>query len=118
MLPLGLISGSLQIILIIFLAVLLSTIFGLALLGFNFQSLFERGLVNLFFFWETTSMKKLVKENLIAHKKRNQLTALIYSLTVGSSILFIVLTNLLMTVLDKRAGYIGATIAIEGSPYK
>jgi len=44
--------------------------------------------------WEKKSMILLIRKNLVAHKKRNKLTALIYALTLGSTIFLIVAANL------------------------
>jgi hypothetical protein len=76
---------------------------GLTILAFNFQSLFEIGvLYALFGWWEKSSMIILVRKNLIAHKKRNKLTSLIYALTLGSTIFLIVATNLVVSVINSN----------------
>jgi hypothetical protein len=81
-------------ILQILFAILLGMIFGLTLLSFNFQSLFEVVIVKLCLFWESESMKALIRKNLIAHKQRNKYTAIIFSLTLGSMIFLVVSANL------------------------
>jgi len=44
--------------------------------------------------WEKKSMILLIRKNLVAHKHRNNLTALNYALTLGSTIFLIVAANL------------------------
>ncbi len=46
--------------------------------------------------FEKKSMKKLVLNNLTAHKMRNKLTAIIYSLSIGFTIFMIVAYKLIM----------------------
>ena len=58
-------------------------------------------MLHLFLFWEKSSMKDLVLKNLITHKYRNKLTAIIYSLTLGSMIFLIVVANLQITIITK-----------------
>ena len=43
-------------------------IFGLTLISYNFQYLFEYLVVKILLCWERQSMKKLILKNLIAHK--------------------------------------------------
>ena len=39
--------------------------------------------MHLFLFWETKAMKTVLRKNMIAHKRKNQLTAIIYALVLG-----------------------------------
>ncbi len=93
-LPLGLITQSLGLILIIFLIILLGMITGLTLFASNFQGFLEKIYVYLFFFWEKKSMRALLRTNLKAHKDHNFLTSIIYSLTLGCAIFLLVTANL------------------------
>lgn len=47
-------------------------------------------MVYLTLFWEKPSMRAMVLKNLVAHKLRNRLTAIIYSLALGFIIFLIV----------------------------
>lgn len=89
-LPLSLLSFDFGMILRIFFFILLGMLFGLCLLAINFQRVLEVLLVYIFLCWETPSMRVLVLKNLTAHKMRNKLTALIYSLSLGFIIFLIV----------------------------
>lgn len=44
-------------------------------------------------------MKLMILKNLIAHKQKNQTTAIIYSLTLGCIIFLIVMLNLQVIIL-------------------
>jgi hypothetical protein len=66
-------------------------ILGLVLLAFNFQKMIEIFLTYLLFFWERKSMKLLIIKNLDLHRQKNKMTAIIYSLTLGT-IIFILVT--------------------------
>jgi len=89
-LPLSLLSFNFALILRIFFFILLGMLFGLSLLALNVQSLLEIALTYILLFFEKKSMKQLVLKNLIAHKLRNRLTAIIYSLALGFIIFLIV----------------------------
>lgn len=89
-LPLSLLSFDLGLILKMFFFILLGMLFGLCLFAVNLQRLLEIGLTYLFLFWEKKSMKKMLLNNLKAHKLRNKLTAIIYSLALGFIMFLIV----------------------------
>ena len=55
----------------------------------------------------------MVTTNLIAHKERNQLTSIIYSLTLGSMIFLVVCSNLMVSMMATWGGYSDASIVIE-----
>jgi len=94
LLPLGLLTVNLTLILYIFFFILIGMIFGLVLLAFNFQSTIELFFSSLLFFWERKSMKLMILKNLTLHREKNKLTAIIYSLTLGTIIFIIVALNL------------------------
>lgn len=68
LLPYSLLQLNLTLLLGIFFAILLGMIFGLTLISYNFQYLFEYLVVKLMLFCERKSMKQLILKNLIAHK--------------------------------------------------
>lgn len=68
LLPYSLLQLNLTLLLGIFFAILLGMIFGLTLISYNFQYLFEYLVVKILICWERQSMKKLILKNLIAHK--------------------------------------------------
>ena len=93
-LPLGLLSMNLGMILSIFFAILLGMMAGLTLLATNLQGILEVILVYVFFFWESKSMRALLRKNLGAHKQRNFLTSIIYALTLACIIFLLVTASL------------------------
>lgn len=68
LLPYSLLQLNLTLLLGIFFAILLGMIFGLTLISYNFQYLFEYLVVKILLCWERQSMKNLILKNLIAHK--------------------------------------------------
>jgi len=68
LLPYSVLQLNLTLLLGIFFAILLGMIFGLTLISYNFQYLFEYLVVKILLCWERQSMKKLILKNLIAHK--------------------------------------------------
>ena len=94
LLPLGLLTMNLTLVLYIFFGILMGMIFGLVLIAFNFQSSIELFFTYLLFFWERKSMRLLIKKNLTLHREKNKLTAIIYSLTLGTIIFIVVALNL------------------------
>lgn len=93
-LPLAIIKLNLGLLLSIFFSILLCMLLGLTLLATNLQGLLEVFFIYLFFFWEKTSMRTLLRKNLGAHKKRNSLTSIIYALTLGCIIFLLVSASL------------------------
>lgn len=68
-------------------------------------------LTYVFLFYERESMKLLVLKNLTAHKLRNMMTSIIFSLALGFIIFLIVAYNLQIKMsqliaLQRRGGYI------------
>jgi len=94
LLPLSLLAGNLTLILYVFFFILIGMILGLVLLAFNFQKVFEVCLTYLLFFWERKSMRLLIMKNLNLHRQKNKMTAIIYSLTLGTIIFILVTLNL------------------------
>jgi len=69
-------------------------IVGLSILAFNLQGILEWIMSNVLLCWEKTSMKGLLRKNLIAHKERNKLTSIIYSLTLACVMFLVTSLNL------------------------
>ena len=94
-LPLSMLSMNFSLILRIFFLILLGMLFGLTLLSFNLQRLLEVTLVYGFLgIFEKESMRMLVLKNLTAHKMRNKMTSIIFSLALGFIVFLIVSYNL------------------------
>ena len=94
LLPLALLTMNLTLLLDIFFLILLGMIFGLTLLAHTLQQVLEWITVHVLLFFERKSMKQMIVKNLIAHKIRNSLTSIIYSLTLGCLIFLVVMLNL------------------------
>ena len=101
--PLALLSLDMAGMLGIFLFVLSGLICGLSVLAYNFQGFLEALFTKLFLFWETKAMKLMVLKNLDAHRPRNKVTALIYSVSLGFILFLIVSSNLVLSSTQKEA---------------
>jgi hypothetical protein len=104
-------SMNFKLILRIFFMILLGMLFGLTLLSFNLQRLFEVVLTYVLLFFEKQSMRLLVLKNLTAHKLRNKMTSIIFSLALGFIVFLIVSYNLQirsssLIVLRRRGSYL------------
>jgi hypothetical protein len=93
-LPLAMLSMNFALILKIFFFILIGMLFGLSLLAFNLQRFLEIILTKVFLFFEKASMKQMVTKNLTAHRMRNKMTSIIYSIALGFIIFLIVSYNL------------------------
>lgn len=93
-LPLAMLSFNFALVLQIFFMILVGMLFGLSLLAFNLQRFLEIILCYLFLFWEKSSMRQMVLKNLTAHKMRNKMTSIIYSIALGFIIFLVVSYNL------------------------
>ena len=101
-LPLSLLSFNFKLILEIFFAILLGMLFGLSLLAFNLQRFLEIILTYVFLFWEKKSMRSMIVKNLAAHKVRNKMTSIIYSIALGFIIFLIVSYNMQIKTIELR----------------
>ena len=93
-LPYGLLTFNAALILNIFFIILMGMILGVTLLALNLRGVLEKVLIHTLLVWEKKSMKTLLKKNLIAHKRTNQLTSVIYALSLGCVIFLIVAATL------------------------
>lgn len=91
LLPLALLSLNLTLVMRIFIFILFGMLFALSLIALNTQRIFEILFTHIFLFFEKESLKQMVLKNLTAHRDRNKLTSLIYSLALGF-IIFLVIT--------------------------
>jgi len=82
-LPLALMSMNLSLVSQVIIFILVGLLFALVLLAFNIQPMMERFLSKVFLCFEIKSMRLMAVKNLSAHRNRNQMTALIYSLALG-----------------------------------
>ena len=99
-LPLSMLSFNFKLILEIFFAILLGMLFGLSLLAFNLQRFIEMIFTYVFLFWEKKSMKSMIIKNLAAHKARNKMTSIIYSIALGFIIFLIVSYNMQIKTIE------------------
>jgi hypothetical protein len=108
LLPLALLTLNVSLILIVFTSILLGMLLGLVIVGFNFQSMIEIVVTYFLFFWEHKSMKILILKNLIAHRLKNRMTAVIYSMALGTLIFIIVIANVQIKYVS-QSGYFKQT---------
>lgn len=99
-LPLAFLSMDFGLILMILFAILIGMILGLAMLAFNVQRFLEISLCYALLFWEKPSMRAMIFMNLKAHRHRNKMTSIIYSISLGFLIFLVVAYNLELQVLQ------------------
>lgn len=93
-LPLAMLSFNLALVLRIFFFILFGMLFGLSLLAFNVQRFLEIVLTHILLIFSASSTKQMVLKNLSAHRLRNKMTSIIYSISLGFIIFLIVSYNL------------------------
>ena len=101
LLPLSMLSFNYGMILKIFFFILLGMLFGLSLLAFNIQRFLEIILTYILLCFERKSMKMMVLKNLEAHRPRNKMTSLIYSISLGYIIFNVVSYNLQVKTVEQ-----------------
>ena len=104
------------LILTIFFMILMSLLLGLVLFSVNLQSALEHALLHILLFWEKKSIKILVAQNITAHKKKNQLTAIIYALTLGCIIFLLTSATLQIETINAFDTIAGADIVVSELP--
>jgi len=112
-LPQALLAENASLILDIFFAILIGLILGLTLLTANLRQPFEKLMVYIFFFWESKSMRAILKKNLIAHKGTNKLTSIIYALTLGCVLFLCVSLNLVLNSVTSLTSMPGTDIYVN-----
>ena len=93
-LPVAMLQLNFGLLLTLFFTILMALLLGLVLISVNLQGALEYLLMHLLLFWETKAMKTLLQKNMIAHKQKNRLTAIIYALTLGCIIFLLTSANL------------------------
>ncbi|CEM33325.1 unnamed protein product [Vitrella brassicaformis CCMP3155] len=88
--PLALISFNIALFTNIFFAVLMGMLFGFVVLSLNLEQLVERAVVFIFLWWETTAVKRMVLNNLVAHRLRNRKTTIMYAVALAFIIFLMV----------------------------
>ena len=87
---------------------------GITLFITNLQGLLEIVLMYVLLFWEKSSMRALLRKNLMAHRQRNKLTSIIYSLTLGCIIFLLVSATLQLNVITSLNTLADADIVVKG----
>jgi len=112
-------SFNFSLILRIFFLILLGMLFGLTLLSLNLQRLLEVALTYTLLAWEKQSMRLLILKNLTAHRLRNRMTSIIFSLAIGFIVFLIVSYNLqikssTLINLKRQGSYMVLSTSVEG----
>jgi hypothetical protein len=102
LLPLAFLSFDFGLILMILFGILVGMILGLSMLAFNVQRFLEIVLTYVCLFWEKASMRRMILTNLSAHRHRNKMTSIIYSISLGFLIFLVVAYNLELQVLQQN----------------
>eukprot|EP01065_Artemidia_motanka_P038051 TRINITY_DN4692_c0_g3_i1.p1 TRINITY_DN4692_c0_g3~~TRINITY_DN4692_c0_g3_i1.p1 ORF type:complete len:1141 (+),score=302.14 TRINITY_DN4692_c0_g3_i1:115-3423(+) len=83
MFPLAMLTFNLTLLFYIFFGILLALLFGLILLSLNFEHMLEAALTHVFFFWENPAVRAVVLKNLVAHRRRNRKTTMMYAVSLA-----------------------------------
>ena len=114
LLPLALLSLNLRVFFAVFVALLLSLIIGLVLLASNCQVMTEKLVAGLFLgVWAKSVLRRLALKNLIAHRRRNWKTSIMYSLSLAFIIFIAVASQLeFQTLQYERMREAGSEIVV------
>lgn len=89
LLPKGLINQNVGLLLSVFFTILIGLLFGLILLSYSVQYVFEKLIAYLTLFWINKTDFILTLKNMSAHRFKNRRSSLLYSLSVA----FIIFTS-------------------------
>eukprot|EP00997_Jenningsia_sp_PLL12_P007709 NODE_437_length_1745_cov_105.254127_g368_i0.p1 GENE.NODE_437_length_1745_cov_105.254127_g368_i0~~NODE_437_length_1745_cov_105.254127_g368_i0.p1 ORF type:complete len:543 (+),score=174.78 NODE_437_length_1745_cov_105.254127_g368_i0:24-1631(+) len=81
--PLSLLSFNIMLLFYMFFGLLMCMLLGLVLLALNLESILEHFLSVALFFWENSAIRTLILKNLVAHRKRNRKTTIMYALSLA-----------------------------------
>jgi len=82
-LPYSLMTLNLTLMLFTIFVLLLSMLFGMLILSLSIEGFVQKCLQRLLFFWESRHVYSMVSKNLVAHKRRNRKSALMFSVSLG-----------------------------------
>ena len=80
--------------------ILIGLVGGLSLLAFNLQVFMEALVLKIYMFFEPQYLKLMVRANLKNHRGDNKLTAMVYSIALGSVIFLVVGYSLALKALQ------------------
>ena len=116
--PLALVSTNIALLLNIFFILLLMMLFGLVMISINFQSAVEQLLIFLFFFWEKPTIPQILKKNLMAHRRRNKLTTILYSISLAFIVFLLVSYDVqIQSLLISRNQRHGTLLTVQASSH-
>ena len=101
LLPREMLSYNLDNIARIFMLILIGLVGGLCLLAFNLQVLMEALVLKVYMYFEPQYLKLMVRANLKNHRGDNKLTAMVYSIALGSVIFLVVGYSLALKALQQ-----------------
>ena len=82
--PLSLLSGSVGLLMNMFLVLLLAMLLGLVMLSLNLSQIMERLILYMtLWWWEATAVTRLVSKNLSAHRGRNTQSAVMFAISTA-----------------------------------
>ena len=114
-LPLSLLELNASLILTIFFILLFGMLLGLVLIATNLQPFLEQALIYVVLFWEKHSMRAVLRKNMVSHRKKNRLTAIVYALALGCIIFLITSADLQISLIQDTTALPGADIEVTGS---
>ncbi|KAF8276856.1 hypothetical protein TcBrA4_0123220 [Trypanosoma cruzi] len=81
--PIGLMHMRLGLLFYIFFGILIGMLAGMVLLSLNFERTLQTVSSYIFFFWESAAVFRAFQNCLVAHRKRNRKTTLMYAFSLG-----------------------------------
>jgi ABC-type antimicrobial peptide transport system permease subunit len=113
--PLALLSTNLALLLNLFLLLLAMMMLGLVTLALNAQHMLERAVVFALLCVERVAVRAVVLKNLVAHRRRNQLTTLMFALSLAFIIFLYVSYDVqINSLLYQEQQQRGALLVVEG----
>ena len=100
--PLSLLTFNLFLLFYMFFGLLLCMLLGLILLALNLENFLEWITTFVFFWWENAAIRALTVKNLVAHRKRNRKTTIMYALSLAFVIWISVSFNLQISSFQYR----------------
>ena len=96
-----------------FFLLLLLMLMGLVMLSLNGQHILEKVIVNALLFWDQVAIRTIVLKNLVAHRRRNRMTTIMYAVSLGFIIFLYVsydvqITSVYYQTQQSHGSYLGS----------
>eukprot|EP00005_Dracoamoeba_jomungandri_P012127 CAMPEP_0174265284 /NCGR_PEP_ID=MMETSP0439-20130205/25948_1 /TAXON_ID=0 /ORGANISM="Stereomyxa ramosa, Strain Chinc5" /LENGTH=1033 /DNA_ID=CAMNT_0015351673 /DNA_START=86 /DNA_END=3184 /DNA_ORIENTATION=+ len=113
--PLSLLTLNFTLLLNLFFLLLVGMLLGLVILSINLEPLLEKIIVGTLLVWEKVAVTTIVLKNLIAHRRRNRKTSVMYAMSVGFIIfLMISYSSIMNAIIYARQVDMGNILYVQG----